>query len=149
MHPPTYLELIRRGALQHGPRTAIVFGERSLSFTEVDQLSSRLAHALHAAGAAPRTRVALLLNNGLHSVPLDFACVKAGINRVPLNARLSLAEHARMLADRRSAYGQWDMPLAEALRREGAQGVPMVFAEGETGAARFAGGAGRHGEFGR
>ena len=34
-----------------------------------------------------------------------------------------------MLADRRSAYEQWDMPLAEALRREGAQGVPIVFAE--------------------
>ncbi|WP_374684675.1 crotonase/enoyl-CoA hydratase family protein [Variovorax sp. ZS18.2.2] len=52
-----------------------------------------------------------------------------------------------MLADRRSAYEQWDLPLAEALRREGAQGVPIVFAEGEAGAARFAGGAGRHGAF--
>ena len=54
-----------------------------------------------------------------------------------------------LLADRRSAYEQWDMPLAEALRREGAQGVPLVFAEGLAGAARFAGGAGRHGEFPR
>ena len=51
-----------------------------------------------------------------------------------------------MLADRRSAYEQWDLPLAEALRGEGALGVPMVFAEGEAGAARFARGAGRHGE---
>jgi len=96
---PTYHELIRRGALQHGPRTAIVFGEQRLSFAEVDALSSRLAQALLAAGVAPKTRVALLLNNGLYSVPLDFACVKAGINRVPLNARLSLDEHARMLQD--------------------------------------------------
>jgi enoyl-CoA hydratase len=54
-----------------------------------------------------------------------------------------------MLTDRRSAYAQWDMPLAEALRREGAQGVPIVFAEGEAGAARFTGGAGRHGAFKR
>ncbi|MDQ0045122.1 enoyl-CoA hydratase [Variovorax boronicumulans] len=54
-----------------------------------------------------------------------------------------------MLTDRRSAYEQWDLPLAEALRREGAQGVPIVFAEGEAGAARFAGGAGRHGAFKR
>lgn len=52
-----------------------------------------------------------------------------------------------MLADRRSAFEQWDLPLAEALRREGAQGVPIVAAEGEAGAARFAGGAGRHGTF--
>lgn len=54
-----------------------------------------------------------------------------------------------MLADRRSAFEQWDLPLAEALRREGARGVPIVAAEGEAGAARFANGAGRHGEFGR
>jgi enoyl-CoA hydratase len=54
-----------------------------------------------------------------------------------------------MLTDRRSAYAQWDMPLAEALRREGAQGVPIVFAEGEAGAAGKACGAGRHGAFKR
>ena len=52
-----------------------------------------------------------------------------------------------MRADRRSAYEQWDLPLAEALRREGVHGVPMVVAEGEAGAARFAAGAGRHGVF--
>jgi enoyl-CoA hydratase len=52
---------------------------------------------------------------------------------------------ACMLADRASAYGQWDLPLAEALRREGAAGYRIVFEEGMDGAARFAGGAGRHG----
>lgn len=51
-----------------------------------------------------------------------------------------------MLADRASAYAQWDQPLANALREEGARGTPMVFAEGVAGAARFAGGAGRHGQ---
>lgn len=52
-----------------------------------------------------------------------------------------------MLTDRGSAYAQWDLPLAEALRREGAHGVPIVFGEGEDGAARFTLGAGRHGRF--
>jgi acyl-CoA synthetase (AMP-forming)/AMP-acid ligase II len=91
-------ELIRRGALQHGPRVAVEFGDARLTFSEVDTLSSQLAHALLAL-ARQGSRIAVLLNNGLHSVPLDFALVKAGMNRVPLNARLSLAEHARMLAD--------------------------------------------------
>jgi acyl-CoA synthetase (AMP-forming)/AMP-acid ligase II len=95
---PTYLELIRRGAAQHGPRTAIVFGEQSLSFAEVDAISSQLAHALLGL-TAQGSRIALLLNNGLYSVPVDFACVKAGMNRVPLNARLSLDEHRRMLEE--------------------------------------------------
>jgi enoyl-CoA hydratase len=53
-----------------------------------------------------------------------------------------------MLADRRSAYLQWDLPLADALRQEGTLGTPMVFAEGIAGAAKFVKGAGRHGTFG-
>jgi enoyl-CoA hydratase len=52
-----------------------------------------------------------------------------------------------MLADRRSAYAQWDLPLADALRQEGRLGVPMVAAEGAAGAERFVQGAGRHGTF--
>jgi enoyl-CoA hydratase len=53
-----------------------------------------------------------------------------------------------MLADRISALTQWDLPLAEALKREGAGGFPVVQAEAVAGAARFAAGAGRHGRFG-
>ena len=52
-----------------------------------------------------------------------------------------------MLTDRHSAYAQWDLPLADALRQEGRLGVPMVEAEGAAGAARFTAGAGRHGQF--
>jgi enoyl-CoA hydratase len=52
-----------------------------------------------------------------------------------------------MLADRASAFAQWDLPLAEALQREGAAGYPVVAAEAVAGAARFAAGAGRHGRF--
>lgn len=94
----TYHALIARGARQHGPRVAIEFGDARMTFDEVDRLSSQLAHALLAI-APQHTRIAILLNNGLHSVPMDFGCVRAGMNRVPLNARLSLAEHQRMLQD--------------------------------------------------
>ncbi len=48
-------------------------------------------------------------------------------------------------ADRASAFAQWDLPLAEALQREGAGGYAAALAEGLAGAARFAAGAGRHG----
>jgi enoyl-CoA hydratase len=62
---------------------------------------------------------------------------------------ISIAEFPQqcMLTDRASAYAQWDLPMEEALRQEGVRGVPLVFAEGEGGAARFAQGAGRHGNF--
>ncbi|MHB1200092.1 MAG: crotonase/enoyl-CoA hydratase family protein [Polaromonas sp.] len=52
-----------------------------------------------------------------------------------------------MLADRQSAYAQWDLPLPQALRQEWARGRDCI-GEGLQGAARFAAGQGRHGEFG-
>lgn len=52
-----------------------------------------------------------------------------------------------LVADRHSAYGQWDSSLSDALRAEGAGGYPIVFAEAIQGAGRFADGAGRHGSF--
>ncbi|MFE9107945.1 crotonase/enoyl-CoA hydratase family protein [Actinomadura geliboluensis] len=52
-----------------------------------------------------------------------------------------------VLADRASTYAGLDLPLAEALRGEGAAGVPVVAREGVSGAARFVAGAGRHGRF--
>lgn len=117
----TYLDLINRGAKHYPDRTAIVYEDQSFTFKDVDQLSSQLAHALYAEGANQGDRVALLLNNGPYSVPLDFACVKAGLNRVPLNARLSVQEHARMLREtgaQRIVFGADLADHAQALKQE-------------------------------
>lgn len=51
-------------------------------------------------------------------------------------------------ADRASALGQWQLPLAEALRAEGRGGEAPLQAEAEAGARRFTDGAGRGGAFG-
>jgi len=51
-----------------------------------------------------------------------------------------------MLADRQSAYAQWDLPLPQALQQEWDRGKRCI-SEGLQGAARFAAGQGRHGEF--
>jgi enoyl-CoA hydratase len=50
--------------------------------------------------------------------------------------------------DRLSALRQWDFDVAEALRFEGREGVRPLAAEARKGAARFAGGSGRGGDFG-
>ena len=51
-----------------------------------------------------------------------------------------------MLADRLSAYTQWDLDLPHALHQEWERGK-LCIGEGLQGAARFASGAGRHGKF--
>ncbi len=96
---PTYLDLIERGAAQNASRVALIVGDKPMTFAEVNTRANQLAHALRAVGVSARSRVALLVNNGEHSVPLDFACVKASLNRVPLNSRLSVQEHARMVQE--------------------------------------------------
>ena len=50
-------------------------------------------------------------------------------------------------ADRRSAYETHGLPVREALKREWLNGMPTM-AEAVAGAGRFAGGKGRHGDFG-
>ncbi|WP_293902053.1 AMP-binding protein [Phenylobacterium sp.] len=93
-------ELIRRGAVTYADEVAIRHADQALTFRETDRLSNRLATALIAAGVAPvGARISLLMSNSLHSIPMDFACAKARLTRVPLNARLSAREQAQMIAE--------------------------------------------------
>jgi enoyl-CoA hydratase len=83
---------------------------------------------------------------GLATMVVDDGQALAAAQALAL--RIAAFPQACMRADRASAYAQWDLPLAEALRREGAGGFPIIEAEAVAGAARFAAGAGRHGRFG-
>lgn len=60
---------------------------------------------------------------------------------------ISRFPQACMRADRFSAHEHWNLPLEEALRREGSAGQSIMDQEGKIGAARFVDGEGRHGEF--
>jgi len=64
-----------------------------------------------------------------------------------LARQIAAFPQACMLADRLSAHEQWGMSYEAAIRNEGRLGAPIVQAEGVAGAARFVGGAGRHGAF--
>lgn len=65
---------------------------------------------------------------------------------VALAEQLSQFPQKTMLADRASAYAQWDLPLGEALHQEWRRGKQCI-ADGFAGAAKFAAGHGRHGKF--
>ena len=116
-------ELIRRGARRYRDEPAILCGDETLTFCEVDELANRIAHVLVERGV---DRVGLLLGNGLHSVPMDFACAKAGIARVPLNPRLAALEQQAILAaagaellvaDTDTSLDAEVLPLGELLER--------------------------------
>jgi len=112
-------ELIRRGALWHGDRTAVLFGDEALTFRQVDRLSNRIAHAYAGLGLRKGDPLAVLADNNRHSLPADFGGVKAGLIRTPLNGRLSLAEHQQMITltgGRTLVYGASQVERAAALQ---------------------------------
>jgi enoyl-CoA hydratase len=91
------------------------------------------------------------------AVPAEEALSMGLVNRVvedgqalaaaqALAAQIAGFPQACLRADRASAHAQWGLPLDLALQQEGAGGYPVVEDEGLQGAARFAAGAGRHGE---
>ncbi len=65
-----------------------------------------------------------------------------------LAEQLAKFPQACLRSDRRSSYEQWSMPLADALVNEARHGLPALQAESQKGAARFAAGKGRGGDFG-
>jgi enoyl-CoA hydratase len=71
----------------------------------------------------------------------------ARVEAKALAAQISAFPEGCMLADRASAYAQWDLPLLEALAREFDGGAAVLQSESLAGAQKFTAGAGRHGSF--
>ncbi|HNV58996.1 MAG TPA: crotonase/enoyl-CoA hydratase family protein [Rhodoferax sp.] len=65
---------------------------------------------------------------------------------IALAEQLAAFPQQTMLADRASAYAQWDLDLPHALHQEWQRGKACI-GQGLEGAARFASGSGRHGKF--
>jgi long-chain acyl-CoA synthetase len=95
----TVARSIERAARRYARSTAVVDGDRRLSFAETDRRANRLANALAGLSAEPGARIALLMNNRLEYVECDFGIVKAGKVRVAINPRLVDHEREYILAD--------------------------------------------------
>ena len=70
--------LLEASALKFGEKTAIVYGERTISYSELDSLSIQFANALIASGIEKGDRVALYLPNIPQFVIAFFGALKAG-----------------------------------------------------------------------
>lgn len=92
------VELVRRGAARHRDRVAVQVGGEAMTYAEVIDQAERITRSLLGLGLVPGTPIALLLDNGRYSMPVDFALLLGGFVRVPLNSRLAAAEHAQMVS---------------------------------------------------
>ncbi len=88
--------LMRKSAAIFRDRTALVHGDRRLTFGEAWDRSVRLANGLLAMGLKPGDRVAVLEDNCIESSDIFQAAAIANLVRVPLYARDTGEAHIHM-----------------------------------------------------
>lgn len=92
-------QLLPRLAARWGDRPALVTGDRTLTFNELDRLAARVAHALLAKGVRAGDRVALMSQNRWEWIVAYHGALRAGAVVNPLNVMLTGEELAYILTD--------------------------------------------------
>ncbi|ATE64191.1 fatty acyl-CoA synthetase [Rhizorhabdus dicambivorans] len=90
-------DILRLQAARNPGRIALCFEEQEDSFADLDDLVSRAASALRAAGVETGDRVALFSRNNRHFIILRFAIIRAGAIFTPINFMLNADEVAYIL----------------------------------------------------
>ena len=117
----TLQDRLREVAREVGDKPALLMGDRSVSFREVDQLSDRLAAALAKRGVRPGDRVTIFMPNSVEFVIAFYGTLKAGGVVNPINAQ-SKEREVRFQVDDAGAtavlYHAALAPVVDAVRSE-------------------------------
>ncbi|MEM9921681.1 MAG: amino acid adenylation domain-containing protein, partial [Bacteroidota bacterium] len=96
----TVLELFAAQVVKHPNRPAIVFGERQLSFKQLDELSNRLAHYIRAQQKIEvENVVAIQIDRSDWYVVAMLAVLKNGAAYVPIDPAYPASRKSYILAD--------------------------------------------------
>ncbi|BEP60729.1 hypothetical protein GmRootV213_12830 [Variovorax sp. V213] len=88
-----------RQAALHANATAVVFGNESLSYAELDARANRLAHRLIGLGVGPEVKVGIAVERSIEMVVGLLGILKAGGAYVPLDPEYPADRLAYMIAD--------------------------------------------------
>ena len=94
---------------------AIVSGDRTLDFAQIDAWSSRLARELIAYGAGPEDFIAVAMTRSIESVIAMWAVAKTGAGFVPINPEYPLERISFILSDTRARIGLTTSNLRRSL----------------------------------
>lgn len=78
-------DMIRRSAYHSPNKTAVVFGEKRMTYLELEAASNRVANALSSLGVKKYDRVAILAHNTIHHVLTWLGCCKIGAVYLAIN----------------------------------------------------------------
>ena len=122
----TYREIslqdrLREVAREVGDKPALLMGDRSVSFREIDHLSDRLAAALAKRGVRPGDRVTIFMPNSVEFVIAFYGTLKAGGVVNPINAQSKEREVRFQVGDAGATavlYHAALAPVVDAVRSE-------------------------------
>ncbi|MFY4718753.1 amino acid adenylation domain-containing protein [Streptomyces sp. LaBMicrA B280] len=121
---------------------AVVMGERTLSYAELDERTDRLARRLVGAGIRAGDPVVLFLERSLEAVVALLAVVKAGAVYVPLDVRYPADRIALIIRDSKAAVFLTDRDLTGFGHPEHARTIPVTgVADAPAGPRATTGGA--------
>lgn len=100
--PRTTAQLLDHVARTHAYRPMVVTNERTYSYSDIAQLSTRLAAGLHSIGVRAGDHVAVVMANFPHAVALKFAVARLGAVSVSVNFMLRHEELGYVLGQSRS-----------------------------------------------
>jgi fatty-acyl-CoA synthase len=90
-------DLLRRTAGRLPDKPAVICGELTWTYAELDRIANRLARGLAGLGVGVGDRVAILARNSHAFVALRFALARLGAVLVPINFMLNADEVAFVL----------------------------------------------------
>jgi long-chain acyl-CoA synthetase len=95
----TIADIVRVHARRRPDTAALVVGDRTITFAELDARSSQAAQAFHAAGIGFGDRVAYIEKNGAEFFEVVCGLAKLGAVGVPVNWRLAPPEMLHIIED--------------------------------------------------
>jgi len=78
-------DMIRRSCYHYPDKTAVVFGQKSMTYRELEDASNRVASGLLDLGVKKYDRVAILAHNTIHHVLTWLGCCKIGAIYLAVN----------------------------------------------------------------
>jgi long-chain acyl-CoA synthetase len=117
----TLQDRLREVAREVGDKPALLIGDRSVNFSEIDQQSDRLAAALAKRGVRPGDRVTIFMPNSVEFVIAFYGTLKAGGVVNPINTQSKEREVRFQVGDSGATavlYHAALAPVVDAVRSE-------------------------------
>jgi amino acid adenylation domain-containing protein len=122
-HESTAHQLFEKQVACRPDAKALLFGEESLSYAQLNRRANQLAHYLRAQGIGPDDRVALCVDRGMDMVVGLLGIWKAGGAYVPLDPHYPAERLAYMLDDSAPVLA---ITHAGFLRESAPEGLPVL-----------------------